>query len=80
MTRKLTNSHFDNVAMCLKFDTDPDEIYLLEATGGSGVAINRWLFLKEHVGKNKFYDKIVLRHINFDRNDKMVNNLEKFLS
>jgi hypothetical protein len=55
--------------MCLKFDTDPNEIYLLEATGSSGVAINRWYFLKQHVGKGKFYDKIVLRHVNFDRGD-----------
>ena len=80
MTRTLTNSHFDHVAMCLKFDTDPNEIYLLEATGNSGVAINRWFFLKHHVGKGQFYDKIVLRHVNFDRGDEMVNKLEKFLS
>ena len=66
--------------MCLKFDTDPNEIYLLESTGNSGVAVNRWQFLKKHVGNGKFYDKIVLRHINFDRNDEMVENLEKFLS
>ena len=66
--------------MVLKFETDPDEIYLVEATGNSGVSLNRWLFLREHIGSGKFYKKIVFRHINFDRGDKMVMNLERFLS
>ena len=80
ITRTLTGSHFDHVAMVLKFETDPDEIYLVEATGNSGVSLNRWLFLKDHIGQDKFYQKVVFRHINFDRGDKMVNNLERFLS
>ena len=32
------------------------------------------------MGKGKFYDKVVFRHVNFDRGDTMVDNLEKFLS
>ena len=66
--------------MLLKFETDPDEVYLVEATGNMGVALNRWAFLRDHVGKGKFYDKVVFRHVNFDRGDTMVDNLEKFLS
>mmetsp|Transcript_39664 Transcript_39664/g.60758 ORF Transcript_39664/g.60758 Transcript_39664/m.60758 type:complete len:83 (+) Transcript_39664:731-979(+) len=66
--------------MVLKFETDPNEIYLVEATGNSGVSLNRWLFLKDHVGAGKFYKKMIFRHISFDRGDKMVNNLERFLS
>jgi len=66
--------------MLLKFETDPHEVYMVEATGNMGVALNRWAYLKEHVGKGKFYDKVVFRHINFDRGDEMVDNLEKFLS
>ena len=45
-----------------------------------GVSLNRWSFLKEHVGVGKFYSKLVFRHIEFDRGDKMLDNLEKFLS
>lgn len=66
--------------MVLKFESDPDEIFLVEATGNNGVSLNRWMFLREHVGHDKFYDKIVFRHVNFDRGDKMVDQLEKFLS
>lgn len=80
ITRGFTSSHFDHVAMLLKFETDPDEVYLVEATGNQGVALNRWAYLRDHVGKGKFYDKVVFRHINFDRGDTMVDNLEKFLS
>ena len=63
MTRGLTKSHFDHVAMILKFETDPREVYFIESTGNAGVALNRWLFLRKHIGKDKFYDKVVFRHI-----------------
>ena len=65
--------------MVLKFETDEDEIYIIDATS-SGVKLTKWRFLRDHVGPGKFYDKIILRHLNFDRSDKVVNNLEKFLS
>lgn len=80
LTRSFTNSHFDHVAMILKFSTAPDEVFLVEATGNMGVSLNRWVFLRPHIGHGKFYEKLVYRHIKFDRGDKMVNNLEKFLS
>ena len=80
VTRVYSASHFDHVAMVLKFETDPDEVYLLEATGNLGVAINRWSFLREHIGKRKFYDKLVHRHLNFERGNSMIELLEKFLS
>ena len=80
VTRTLTGGYFDHVAMVLKFETDPGEVYLVEATGNNGVALNRWGLLKDHVGPGKFYKKLIYRHVNFDRGDTMVDNLEKFLS
>ena len=65
--------------MILKFDSDHEEVYLLEATGNRGVALNKWEYLRPHVGEDKFYTKLVLRHIDFDRSDKMIDNLEQFL-
>ena len=50
ITRAYSKSHFDHVAMCLKFETDPSEIFLIEATGNYGVGINRWSSLKEFIG------------------------------
>ena len=51
--------------MILKFDSDPDEVYLVDATGNLGVSLNRWMFIKDHVGKDKFYEEAVFRHVNF---------------
>lgn len=66
--------------MILKFESDPNEVYLVEATGNYGVSLNRWSLLQEHIGPGKFYKKLIYRHVNFDRGDKMVDNLERFLS
>ena len=79
ITRSFTGSHFDHVAMILKFDTDPDEVYMVEATGQMGVALNKWTYLKEHIGRKKFYRKCIFRHVDFNRSNAMVDNLEKFL-
>ena len=78
--RSAMSMKFDHVAMVLRFETDPDEVYMVDATGNQGVSLNKWSFLRDHVGRGKFYDKVVLRHIEFDRGDTMVDNLEKFLS
>lgn len=79
ITRTVTGSYFDHVAMVLKFDTDENEVYIVEATGQNGVALNRWTFLRDHIGEKKFYRKLVFRHIDFERSDEMVDNLEIFL-
>lgn len=80
LTRTVTNSYFDHVAMVLKFETEPDEIFLVEAVGGLGVTLNRWSFLRDSIGYGKFYKRMIFRHVNFDRGEKMVDNLEKLLS
>ena len=80
LARGYTKSHFDHVAMLLKFEADPDEVYLLEATGNAGVALNKWIYIRDHIGKGKFYDVAVYRHVKFDRGDQMIENLQKFLS
>ena len=42
LTRTLTNSHFDHVAMVLRLDCDPDEVYYVESTSNTGVQIAEW--------------------------------------
>ena len=44
--RKVTSGKFDHVAMLLKFESDPDEMYLIDATGNRGVALNKWSLLR----------------------------------
>lgn len=80
LTRTFTGSHFDHVAMVLYFDSDPNEIYLVDATGEVGVGISRWSDLRKHIGPNKFYHKCVLRHIEFERTDLVMEKLEQFLN
>ena len=65
--------------MVLKFENDNGEIYLVEATGNNGVALNKWSFLKQIVGPKQFYPKVIFRHVNFSRDDKMLDSLEIFL-
>ena len=65
--------------MILKFENDENEIFLVEATGNHGVSLNKWGNLRVNVGNDKFYHRIIYRHIDFDRDDKMVDCLEQFL-
>lgn len=56
------------MAMIIKYPrVDKKEIYMIEAVGGPGVRLNKWSSLRNVVGQDKFYDKIAIRHVNFDR-------------
>ena len=55
LQRRALGSQFDHVAMLLKFETDDNQLYFVEATGNYGVAMNTWQEIKKHVGENKFY-------------------------
>jgi hypothetical protein len=65
--------------MLLKFESDENEIYMVESTGNRGVSLNKWSIIRECVGAKEFYSKAIFRHIDFDRNNQMVENLETFL-
>ena len=65
--------------MILKMDNDDKEIYMVEATGNRGVALNKWEYLRQHCGSGKFYEKVVFRHVDFPRTNDMVDDLEQFL-
>lgn len=76
MTRKLTHSAYDHVAMVLTF-TDDDDIYLLEATS-EGVHVVSWTDMK--IFKDRIYSKIVWRKLYSDRNDEFWEILETFVN
>lgn len=66
--------------MILRFDIPGQEnqdIYLIEATGKIGVKVKRWSNLRPHLGK--FYDRIMLRHLDYYRTEDSLTKLEKFL-
>jgi len=79
LIRTFTSSKFDHVAMILKFEADQGEVYIVESTGNRGVALNKWQYLRPHIGAKQFYKKAVFRHLDFERSNEMVDRLELFL-
>ena len=77
--RKITGGSFDHVAMILRFESEENEVFFVEASGNYGVALNKWSSVRKHVGKNKFYERLVYRRVNFERDDELVDCLEVFL-
>jgi hypothetical protein len=65
--------------MILKFESCKGEVYLVEATGNTGVAINKWSSLRKHIGINKFYRKCVYRRLEHKRDQDVMERLEAFL-
>ena len=79
ITRTYTDSEYDHVAMILKMSEDPNEIFIIDATGNNGVAICTWPTLWDHIGSTKYYKKLVYRHVDFDRSPEAISKLDKFL-
>lgn len=77
IVRTYTSCIYDHAAMVLKFEEHPNEIFFLEATSNNGVSLRRWSSIKPHLGT--FYMRVVLRHIDWDRTDQSLDNLEVFM-
>ena len=75
--RAYTGSEFDHAAIVLKFGSEPDDVFFMEATSNQGVALKRYSGMKHTIGN--FYKKIVLRHIEWDRPDQALDLLEAFI-
>ena len=57
-------------------NSEPDEVFLLEATANSGVTLSRFSEKKQFVGN--FFRKMVLRSLNWNDRDKHVAQLIQF--
>jgi hypothetical protein len=77
--RTVTAGRYDHVAMILKFESAPEQVYLIEATGNRGVSLNRFDFIRDFIGKKKFYQTLMYRQAKYERNDEVVDRLEVFL-
>lgn len=60
--------------MVLKFGSEPNEVFFIEATSNCGVALKRWSGMRHALGT--FYTKIALRHLDFERPDESLEILE----
>jgi hypothetical protein len=63
--------------MCIKFDSEPNELFILEATGNLGVHFKRFTNTVKHLGK--FYTKLAHRQLEFERNDEHLQHLDGFI-
>lgn len=74
--RSFTGSEYDHVALLLRYGNN--ELVLLEATGKEGVGLCSWTcFMRNRW--HLLYKKLVLRHLEMQRTDKMIDVLEKFV-
>lgn len=66
-----TKSNYDHVSMVIRNlePQNPNKVHIFDAVGGDGVRIVEWDEIKEDVGIDKFYRKIVYRQVEFVRND-----------
>lgn len=77
MTRTFTASSYDHVGMVLKFDTYPDDVFILESTSNLGVHLTRFSFQMRSYGT--FYKKMMYRKLDFDYSEETLSKLESFL-
>ena len=63
--------------MVIKFGSEPDKVFILEATSDYGVIIRNFSDIMPAIGD--FYTKVALRHIACDRPNASLRILEKFL-
>ena len=71
------NDAFDRAAMVIKFSTEPDEIYFIECSKETGVAVKSFSQMKHTI--NQLYKKIVFRHIEWSRPESALEILMQFV-
>lgn len=74
LVRTYSNSEWDHAAMVLKFGSQPDEVFIIEATGNMGVTIRSFSRIMHHIGG--FYTKCALRHLEWERPNASLDILE----
>ena len=76
--RSFTNSHFDHVAIILRFGDQIKDLYVFEAVGDRGVRIISWLNLRHEIYVNGFFDKICTRKLLFEMTSNRLTDLDQF--
>ena len=61
----------------LKFGSEPNDVFFMEATSNQGVTLKRFSGMKFTIGS--FYSKIVLRHLDWERPELSLDVLERFI-
>jgi hypothetical protein len=78
ITRAVTKSHFDHVAVILRFGESLKDLYILEAVGEKGVRLASWLNIRTELYHNGFFDKIVTRKLVLNMTTEQLTDLDAF--
>jgi len=78
VTRALTNSHYDHVAIILRFGDQVRDLYILEAVGDRGVRITSWINLRSELYVNGFFEKIATRKLMYEMTTQKLTDLDLF--
>lgn len=76
--RVWTKSHFDHVAMVLKYQSNfsDNNIFFFESVGDFGVRLVPWYEIRVHMGH--FFDKVCMRKLNAKLNETQLKKLNQF--
>ena len=72
-----SDSEWDHAAMVLKFGTEPDGVFIIDATSNHGVSIRNFARIQNLFGN--FYTKVAVRHLEWERPDACLEQLEQLL-
>ena len=78
ITRAFTNSHFDHVAIILRFGETIKDLYILEAVGDRGVRMTSWINLRTELYAGGFFDKICTRKLIYEMTSERLADLDAF--
>lgn len=78
ITRSYTNSHFDHVALVLRFGEKVKDLYLFEAVGLQGVRLISWLNLRGEMYAGGFFDKVITRKLIYEMTTQRLSDLDEF--
>ena len=76
VTRAVTNSHFDHVAIILRFGEYVKDLYILEAVGDHGVRITSWMNIRSELYPGGFFEKIITRKLLHEMSHEKLSDLD----
>ena len=78
ITRTVTSSPFDHIAIILRFGDLLKDLYILEAVGDKGVRIASWLTIRTELYEEGFFEKLVTRKLLYDMTPEKLTDLDLF--
>lgn len=63
LARTFTSSHFDHVAIILRYGDSVKDLYFMEAVGSKGVRMVSWRNFRDQIGEFGIVEKVVTRKL-----------------